>query len=357
MTKKPARLSFILFAAFIFISFILPNQAQAQEQVSTEMVTIGVLASNWQPFSDEMAQLGYIDGENIRYITFQYDMGENFENYNPELIAVEWQKQAQTMINLPVDILVVDNDSEAARLRALAPNIPIVFTISDDPVVTGAVSDLTTPGGNATGVVSNQHHPRRLQLLLEVNPDTKKVLYLYSTTTLEAVPIFEQVRALGETLGVEVIGAPVSDVPSGVAALEAAPEDIDWLFITPYVPSFDFVFAQALFETSMKLQAPIANYIGSASPGNLISYGPDLLVSARQAARIVDRILRGASPSELSILIAENTLVVNLEAAAMLQMEVPVGVLRQAALIVRPGDEGTFAAWGFDPLAPPPAAE
>jgi putative ABC transport system substrate-binding protein len=190
-------------------------------------------------------------------------------------------------------------------------------------------------------VISNQHHPRRLQLLTEINPDTQKVYYLYSGLAIEGQVILQQVTALAEELGVEIIPAPVVDVESGIAALENAPEDIDWFFLTPYLP-FDLAFQEALVSTSEELQVPIAGFITAPTPGYLINYGPDLNVAVRQAAQITDRILRGAEPGELPIVIAENGLSVNLEVAETLQVEIPLPILRQADQIVRPGDLDNF---------------
>ena len=72
-----------------------------------------------------------------------------------------------------------------------------------------------------------------------------------------------------------------------------------------------------------------------------MGYGPDPFTGGQQAAGIVDRILRGADPSELPVETAEYFLMINLETAMMIELEVPRGVLRQADLIARPGDFDT----------------
>lgn len=295
--------------------------------------TVGFLSFDLVTFKTEMDRLGYVEGENITYMSLNFE--SLFEN--PAEYAAQYDLQLQAMLDAPVDILVVTNDTEAVNLRERAGDIPIVFLISDDPVTTGAVADLTTPGGLNTGGVSNQHHPRRLQLLTQINPDTKKVYYLYSATALEGEKILEQVTAVGESLGVEVIPAPVADVESGLEVLANAPEDIDWLFLTPFLP-FDVAFTDALVAASVARQAPIAGFDASANPYYLINYGPDLTAIYITGARVVDNIFRGALPAELPVVVAENGLAVNLEVAASLNMDIPVAVLRQADVIVRPGD-------------------
>jgi hypothetical protein len=107
--------------------------------------------------------------------------------------------------------------------------------------------------------------------------------------------------------------------------------------MTPYVP-FDFELQGAIIAKSLELKAGIAGVTNQPTIGYAVGYGPDLSLSDRQAARTIDRILRGADPAELPVQIAENLLTINLEASDAIALEVPVGVLRQANLIVRPGD-------------------
>lgn len=291
-------------------------------------------------FIAEMAELGYVEGENVTYLIPVFD-----ETIAPEDFAAYYDAQLQIIFDAGVDILVTNTDTDAVNMAVSVGDIPIVFARSDDPVATGAVADLVNPGGNITGVITNRPHERRLQILTEINPATDKVYYLYSTLTGEAETVLQQVQAVGEELNVEVIPAPITDVASSLTALENTPNGIDWLFLTPFVP-FDFAFFEALAEVSMSHQAGIAGVTDTPFPGYLIGYGPNIDATSQQAARIVDRIIRGASPAELPVQTAENYLLVNLEAAQAINWEIPEGILRQANQIVRPG---FFENW--DPFA------
>ncbi|MBN1967539.1 MAG: hypothetical protein JW910_22985, partial [Anaerolineae bacterium] len=136
------------------------------------------------------------------------------------------------------------------------------------------------------------------------------------------------------------IPAQVPDLASGLEALANAPEEIDWLFLTPYVP-YDLEFSEALIALSLERQIGIAGITGTPTQGYAIGYGPSIDETDAQAARIVDRIFRGADPSALPVQIAENHLAVNLEAAEAIGLDIPLGILRQADIIVRPGDFAT----------------
>jgi len=332
-TVKPHKLLIIL--VIVLMAAVLPG-VQAQ---SDDDITVGLLLFNPLTFIDEMQNYGYIDGENISYMML------NFEGVAMEDFQAEYERQVQAMIDTPVDVFVVTNDTDAVNLRPLAGDIPIVFTISDDPVTTGAVADMIVPGGLTTGIVSNQHHTRRLQLLTEINPETDSIYYLYSAFAIEGEAVLAQVSALGEALGVEVIPAPVADAASGIEVLQTVPEGADWLFLTPFLP-FDLEFADALVNASMSNQVPIAGFLAAPTPGYAVIFGPDLDLITRQSAGIVDQILRGANPGDLPVAIAENILIVNVEVAASLNMEFPDPILRQANQIIRPGDLDNFVSPG-----------
>jgi putative ABC transport system substrate-binding protein len=334
------------YAVILLLSgvLVLLGVSPAQAQNFTPPYTIGLdIIVGTEAFIDEMAGLGYIEGENITYL---YPMLEN--------VALEESLAARTaaveaIINNPdLDIFVANTDTDALGFREqLRADVPIVFARSDDPVATGAVADLVAPGGSITGVVTNRPHERRLQLLTEIIPTTDKVVYLYSPLTGDAEVVREQTQVVADELGVELIPVQVIDGATAAEAMNDLPEGIDWFFMTPFLPFYDMNFFMLLFEKSTAFNAPIA-YISDDANFYLMGYGPNYDETGRQAARLVDRILRGADPAQLPIETADNYLMVNLETAQMFGIEIPVGVLRQARLIVRPGDLPTLEA-------PPPS--
>lgn len=285
----------------------------------------------------ELTSLGYVEGQDINYV---FPFIAEWETMSPEELMVAYQQAYEEVARSPeIDIVVTNTDTDAVNVLPLLhdPTTPIVFARSDDPVATGAVADLVSPGGNITGNITNRPHERRLQVLTELKPDTDKVYYLYSTMTLEAETVLDQVQVVADSLGIELIPAPITDIPSALALLESMPEGVDWLFLTPYVP-FDFQFYGLLASKSLEYEAGIAGVTNAPTQGQVVGYGPDLDLSDRQAARTVDRILRGAEPADLPVQIAENLLTINLEAAEAIGLTIPASSLRQADLIVRPGD-------------------
>ncbi len=318
------------FLAVFALMMIISGTALAQD--APKQFTIGWL-SFFPPdsFKARMVELGYIEGENITY------MVPSYEGVAPEDYFTSFTTQAQAIADSGlVDVYVVNTDTDAVNFKNFTGDTPVVFCRADDPVATGAVADLVTPGGHITGVMTNKPHERRLQLLTEIKPDTDKIYYLYSPLTLEGETVLQEVKTVAEGLHVEVDAAQTPDVATAVEALKNTPDGVDWLFLTPYVP-YDPAFFEALAASSAAHKAGVAWVTDDAIPGYVVGYGPSIKFSDQQAAEVVDRILRGASPADLPVQTAENYLTVNLEAAQAIGLDIPEGILRQATLIVRPG--------------------
>lgn len=321
------RSRFILIVLMLLaINVISPVYAQDDDTfVIGNLILVGD-----EGFRAEMTELGYVEGENVTYLYISY------ENYVPEEWQAEYEKQVKAMVDAGVDIFVANSDSDAVALKALVGDIPIVFARADDPVATGAVESLVSPGGNLTGIITNKPHERRLEVLTEIKPETKKVYYLYSAMTLEAGVVLEQVQTLAEELDVEIIPAPITTPEDYMKIVQNMPEDVDWVFLTPFV-----YFDEATFDALLAITEPrhigITYIVDMPMPGYVMGYGPNLDDTGRQAARIIDRILRGASPADLPVETADNFLMINLEAAAASGIEIPESILRQANTIIRPG--------------------
>lgn len=326
------RFKTVILLALILLTIPLSGAASAQTADGTYQIGVLIVVGT-EGFIAEMTNLGYVEGDNVTYLYLSYET-ITMENYQEE-----YARQVQAMVDAGVDLFVTNTDTDAVTIQQLVgSDIPIVFARSDDPVATGAVASLVSPGGSMTGIITNRPHERRLQVLTELNPATDSVIYLYSPYTLEAQTVLQQVQAVGEELGVEIVPVEFTqDMQAMQDMLQNFPEGADWVFLTPYVVYLDEETGQKLLDVSTAHHAGLAYFVDMPMPGYLVSYGPSLDGTGAQAAQILDRILRGASPADLPVQTAENYLTVNLEAAEAIGLEIPVGVLRQADMIVRPG--------------------
>ncbi|HEX3049766.1 MAG TPA: ABC transporter substrate binding protein [Aggregatilineaceae bacterium] len=328
--------SVVLIMLIIVLSLIPLGTTRAQGDGKQYVIANMILVGN-DGFRDEMNQLGYVEGENTTYLYVDYS--SYTQETTPEEWQAEYQRQIQAMLDAGTDVFVTNTDTDAVALQALVGNIPIIFARSDDPVSTKAVASLINPGGTMTGIMTNKPHERRLQILTEINPETDLVYYLYTSYSLEADVVLQQVQTLADELGVEVVVAKMDpmDEASTLEVVQGIPDGTDWIFMTPYSYFYYPEPAAALLEKVFALGAGVAGVTDVPTQGYVVGYGPNMDATGRQAAHIIDRILRGASPADLPVETAENYLEINLEAAASSGMDIPESILRQANTIIRPG--------------------
>ena len=97
-----------------------------------------------EAFRHGLRDLGYVEGHNI---TLEYRFNEGQFDRNPDLVA--------ELVQLPVDVLVVDGTTAIRAAQHATTTIPIVMTVSGDPVGAGLIASLARPGGNITGLTLN----------------------------------------------------------------------------------------------------------------------------------------------------------------------------------------------------------
>src|SRR5262245_24228374 len=162
------------FLACLVATVAVPRTVAAQG--AAKVARIGWLtaqqAPSLTPYVDAMrnalAELGYVEGRNL-VIEFRY--GDDVIERVPELAA--------ELVRLPVDLIVAQG-AAAFEVRGLGLPVPVVFSMSADPVSAGFVDSLARPRGNMTGVtlMAVEFNGKRLELLQEIVPDLRRVAIL-----------------------------------------------------------------------------------------------------------------------------------------------------------------------------------
>jgi putative ABC transport system substrate-binding protein len=277
-------------------------------------------------FQQELRQLGWTDGRNVRIDT-QWAGGsaEAIRRHSAELAA------------LAPDVVLAHGGATVGPLLMATKAVPIVFVSVTDPVGAGFVDNLARPGGNATGFILFEYtlSGKWLELLKQIAPGVTRAAVLRDVEMAAGPGQFGVIQALAPSLGMEVIPVSVRDggeIDRTVAAF--ARTSNRGLIVT--ASALTAVHRDLIVSLAARHKLPAVYFERPfVTSGGLICYGPDLLDQYRQAAGYVDRILRGEKPADLPVQApTKYELVINLKTAKALGIEVPPTLLARADEVI-----------------------
>ena len=317
-------------ALLLLGALLLPNGAWALDH--GRPVIIGALTTSWGPtpavvgLRDGLVKLGYQEDEH-------FIIGVRFVSGN----LAELPVAAKELVQGGVDILFPAGTSAAVAVQRATRDVPVVFWAAGDPVHAGLVSSYARPGGNMTGVSGGGTllAPKRLEFFKKLVPRLKKVLFVYDGGDFSSVAQAEAYRAAGGRLGIELLEQAVRTRSQAEAVLGKIGRDgVDGI-ISPFQPYLNIpglvVEASAKKGIPTMFQSPFMVELGG-----LASYGPDLVSSGRQAARLVDKIMRGVNPADIPVEVNNDIeFFINLKVAKALGLKIAPEVLYQAHRIIR----------------------
>ena len=307
-----------------------PLAARAQQPGGIRRV--GVLMSAaaddplWQArvtaFRQVLQQLGWTDGRNVR-IDIRWAGGN----------ADDSRKYAAELVALAPDVILAVGGSVVGTLLQATRTVPIVFTLTPDPVGAGFVASLARPGGNATGFTSFEYgmSGKWLELLKEIAPRVTSAALLRDPATPQGTGQFGAIQSVAPSLGLEVNPVDVRDAGEIERAVAAfARRSNGGLIVTG--SSSAFVHRDLIITLAARYKLPAVYFIREfVTSGGLISYGPDPIDPVRRAASYVDRILKGEKPADMPVqATTKYELVINLKTAKALGLTVPPSLLARA---------------------------
>jgi len=274
-----------------------------------------------------MVELGYVEG---RTVTTEYRFADGSIDRLPGL--------ASELLGLPVDLIVATGTSAGLAAKQQTKTTPIVFAASADPVGAGIVASLAQPGGNATGMslMSSDLSGKRLELLREALPNVSRAAILWDISNAGMTLRVQQTQIAADQSKVALLRVGVrtlDELESALANLAADRPDLVLVIAEPFTIRHrtrivEFLLQQripAMFEDRLFVEL-----------GGLMSYGPTISDSFRQAAGYVDKILRGTKPADLPV--AQPTkfeFVVNLRTARAIGVKMPESVLLRADEVIQ----------------------
>jgi putative ABC transport system substrate-binding protein len=286
------------------------------------------LSESNRAFLDELARLGYVEGETIR-IDRWTAAGK------PERFAALAQEVAQSR----PDVIHVIGARLAQQLKAATSEIPIV-AMTADPVVWGLAASMARPGSNVTGVtpdVGNELVTKHVELLKELTPTASRLGLLVPKAVLESVyartfrDAAEKVRATIIPLPLE---SPINESEYRRVFATMAAEQVHGLLVGDAPENFanrSLIFELAA-DHRVPAMYPVADY---ARGGGLMAYGTVFPELMRRMAQLIDQILKGAKPSEMPFEQPTRLhLVINLNTAKALGLDVPPTLLARADEVI-----------------------
>ena len=277
-------------------------------------------------FKKGMTELGYTEGKNIRYL---YD-GATTDMSNLSATT-------QTLLRAKVGLIlsITTPATLAAKQVAASTGLSVVFAVVTDPVGAGIVNSMQQPGVNVTGVAFGIAEARRLEWLVRIAPEIKRIYVPFNPKDKSPVLALKMVRNAAAKLGVELITREVHDSETLNDAVLNIPAEADAVFHLP-----DSLIGTRLPDlvasaTKRNLPTSAANIIDVKSHHMLTSFGFDQHLCGKQAARLADQIFKGAAPADLPVETAEFFLIINLKTAKAIDLTIPNEILHQADIIVR----------------------
>jgi putative tryptophan/tyrosine transport system substrate-binding protein len=247
--------------------------------------------------------------------------------------AAQFQAISAALVGTTPDLVVAVGSRAVQALKDQTQTIPVVFTLVADPVAQGFVQSLANPGGNLTGLTNFEFSfaGKWLEALKEIEPRISRVLLLVNPQNSGTLALSRFVENLGPAHNVEMVPAPVRTITEIEDALTAFGQGPDHAIIV--LPDGLVVNNRSLIiERVNRAKIPVVYpFRIFAESGGLLSWGLDFVEVYRQAATYVDRILRGAKPTELPIQAPNKfNLVINLKTAQTFGFKIPPTLLTLA---------------------------
>jgi putative ABC transport system substrate-binding protein len=290
-----------------------------------KLPTLGVLVLGSPPpeaflkgLRDALQDIGYIENRSIR-----------LEIRNCEGKADLLGEKAAEFVRLKVDIIVAFQTPAATAAKQTTGEIPIVMALVGDPVGTGLVASYARPGGNVTGTAagSTEVAGKTVELIREVLPSARSFAVLANETDPFTKPFLAAIGLGADSAGMEMEtvmarpGLPLDEAFESIAAKRVNALVIQGSMVRSEAVEFTMKHRLAAFGISRELPAT----------GGLMGYFANFAEMYRDTAIYIDKILKGAKPSDLPVNFpSKYELVINLKTANALGLTIPPTLLARA---------------------------
>ena len=293
---------------------------------------IGALTESWGPtpgivgLRDGLTELGYRENQD-------FVIGVRFTEGNIAALP----QAARELLKQGIDILFTNNPAPAKAAQMVTNRIPIVFYGAGDPIGLGLIKSFARPGGNMTGVtdLDLELDGKRLEIFKEMIPGITRVLFPYDKAEAFSVAQASTYRESARRLKITLTEKTVVTKEEAQTIFEDIRRNEVHGIVVPRSLSFNI---PGLALQAMSRQRIPTMFFGAwyVEQGGLASYGPNFYESGRQAARLVDKILKGTNPREIPVEVNNKIeFVVNLKVATKLGIKIVPEALYRATRVIQ----------------------
>ena len=274
-----------------------------------------------------LGEAGYVEGQNL---AVEYRLAEGQYDRLPSLAA--------DLVRRRVAVIATGGGTVSAlAAKNATATIPVVFVCDDDPVKVGLVTSISRPGGNVTGIhqLTTGLEAKRLGLLHELAPNVTTMAVLVNPDYPDAGIQIKEVEEAARTLGLRlhILKARIeSDFDAAFATI------VQQRAGALLVASDPFLFSrrELLVALAAHHAVPaIYQFRQNAAAGGLMSYGTRITDSYHQVGVYTGKILKGAKPTDLPVVVSTRfEFVINLNTAKALAIKFPDNLLSLADEVI-----------------------
>jgi ABC-type uncharacterized transport system substrate-binding protein len=311
----------------------------------------GPRAARAQQRPSKVVRIGYVDTSSARIASVRLDRLRaglrdlGYEEGKNLVLEVRWAEaeyerlpaMAAELVQQRVDVIVAAGPAAIQVVRRATSTLPVVIAASGDPLSFGFVQSLSRPGGNITGLssVGTDLSSKYLELLRVAVPNLSTAVVLVNPGHPGHADYLRNIQAAAHAIGVKLLPVQASSASHIEAAFGVAKRDRAGALV---VPGDGLFFSQARRIAELAAQQHLPTLFSTREPvesGGLMSYGPNLSEQFYRAATYVDKILKGAKPSDLPVEQPTTIeLVINLKTASAIGLTVPPELLLRADRVI-----------------------
>jgi putative ABC transport system substrate-binding protein len=323
------RRDFITFLGGAVVEWPLTASAQTQPKIPRVGCAFSGTPTTgkhlFEAFRQSLRELGYVEGQTI-VLEVRWAEGR-YEHY-PGLVV--------ELVGLKVDVLVVTNSQATRAAMKTSRTIPIVM-FATDPVRQGLVTSLSHPGGNVTGLsfYNEELSGKRLQILREFVPELTRLAVIRNRLTEVDTIFWQDTEVAAQKLGVALQSLEVRGPEDFEAAFAGATRGGAQALLV-FDDPLTVAYRSRITALAASSRLPVMyGYREFPDAGGLMSYGPSVVFLFRRAATFVDKILKGAKPTDLPVeQPTKFELVINLQTAKTLGLTIPPSLLSRADEVI-----------------------